>query len=118
MSVESDLFNAIKALVTNRVYPDVAPVGAATPYVTYQQVGGSAVNFIDGAVPTKKNARFQINSWASTRLAAATLSRQVEDTLRPVAALQTTVLSAPVAVYEEDTKLFGMRQDFSFWHST
>lgn len=118
MTVEADLFNAIKSLVSNRVYPDVAPVGATTPYLTYQQVGGTAVNFMAGSVPSKKNARFQINCWASTRLAAATLSRQVEDTLRPVAALQTTVLAAPVAVYEEDTKLFGMRQDFSFWHST
>lgn len=117
MTVELDLFNAIKSLVSDRVYPDLAPLNATKPYITYQQVGGSSVNFVAGSVPSKKNGRFQINCWASTRLAAATLARQVEDTLRPVAALQTTVLAAPVAVYEEDTKLFGMRQDFSFWHS-
>lgn len=30
-------------------------------------------------------------------------------------ALQTTVLSGPVATVEAETKLYGTRQDFSFW---
>lgn len=115
MTVESDIFDALKALVANRVYPDVAPVGAALPYITYQQVGGGALNFVEAASPSKKNGRFQVNVWAATRESAAALSRQVEDALRTTTALQTTVLSAPVAGYEEDTLLFGTRQDFSVW---
>lgn len=118
MTIEADLFNAIKGLVSNRVYPDVAPLGAVKPYLTYQQVGGDAVNFVDPTAPSKKNGRFQINVWGTTRSAVATLARQVEDTLRGTAGLQTTVLGAPVATYEQDTQLYGSRQDFSFWHST
>jgi hypothetical protein len=115
MSVESDLFAALKGLVGNRVFPDVAPELTARPYITFQQIGGQAINFLEPAVPNKKHGRFQINVWADTRSAAATLARQVEDTLRVVPSLQTTVLGAPLAVYEEETKLRGSMQDFSFW---
>jgi hypothetical protein len=118
MSVEADIFTALKGLVANRVYPDVAPDAVLRPFIVYQQVGGTAVNFVEPAVPGKKNGRFQVSVWADTRSAAATLARQVEDTLRVVPDLQTTVLGAPMAVYEEDTKLRGSMQDFSFWFNT
>ena len=115
MSVESLIFDSLKGLVSNRVYPDVAPDKTSKPYITFQQVGGSAVNFTDATVPSKKNARFQINVWATTRESAATIAGQVEDALRVVSSLQTSVLDAPVAIYEPETKLRGSRQDFSFW---
>lgn len=129
MSVESAIFNALKALVANRVFPDIAPDLTARPYITYQQVGGKAVNFLEqgaaGAVmtgspsapinPSQSNARIQINVWADTRGQASTLAKQVEDALRALTALHTTVEGAPIASYEADTKLRGSMQDFSFW---
>lgn len=115
MTVESSIYTALQGLVGGRCYPDVAPELATRPYISFQQVGGSAVNFIDPTVPSKKNARFQINAWADTRAQAATLAGQIEDALRVVTTLRTTVLGAPVASYEPDTKLRGTRQDFSFW---
>ncbi|MBE0615143.1 MAG: DUF3168 domain-containing protein [Burkholderiales bacterium] len=127
MSVESAVFGALKALVANRVFPDIAPDLTARPYITYQQVGGRAVNFLaQGALvqsgsppvalyPDKANARIQINVWADTRGQASALAKQVEDALRGLTALQTTVDGAPIAVYEADTKLRGTMQDFSFW---
>jgi hypothetical protein len=115
MTVEADIFNRLKALVSNRVYPDVAPEGALKPYITYQQVGGEGVNFMENAVPSKKNGRFQFNVWATTRAEAASLSRQVEDSLVTSPVLLATVMGAPVATYEEDTKLYGTRQDFGIW---
>lgn len=114
MSVESDLFGVLGSLVSNRVYPDVAPLGATLPYVTYQQVGGAPANFLAG-IPNKRNGRFQINVWAATRLAAATLIRQVEDAVRASAALNATTEGGAVADYEPETKLYGARQDFSIW---
>lgn len=115
MTAETLLFDALKTLVANRVYPDLAPLGSVRPYITFQQVGGASVNFIDATVPSKSNARFQINVWANTRAAAALLAGQVEQALRTTVALQTTVLGQPVATYEADTLLFGTRQDFSVW---
>lgn len=118
MSLESEIFDALKGFVANRVYPDVAPELATRPYITYQAVGGAGLNFVDPTVPSKKNARMQINVWADTRGAASTLARQVEDALRVVTSLQTTVLGAAVSVYEPETKLKGTHQDFSFWFAS
>ncbi len=116
MSLESAIFDTLKGLVSNRVYPDLAPQGVtALPRITYQQVGGRAFNYIEAAPVGKKNARMQINVWGGTRLQVAALSRQVEDALKSEPALYTTVLAAPVASYEPDTKLYGTRQDFSFF---
>lgn len=115
MSVETIIFESLRALVNDRVFPDVAPEQTPRPYITYQQVGGESVNFIDSAVPSKKNGRFQINVWADSRLDAAPLSRLVEDTLRGITALQPTALGSPIARYDEETKLRGTTQDFSFW---
>jgi hypothetical protein len=116
MTVEAAIFVTLKALVSNRVYRDLAPqTVSALPRITFQQVGGQAVNFLAG-VPSKKNAVFQINVWADTRDAAAALSRQVEDAMRGAASVQVNVNSAPVATYEPETELYGTRQDFSIWH--
>lgn len=115
MTTELLIFDALKTLVSNRVYFDIAPIGTARPYLTCQQVGGASVNFIDSTAPSKSNARFQINVWADNRLAAAALAKQVETAMRGASALQTTVLGQPVATYEPDTLLFGTRQDFSLW---
>lgn len=115
MTIEASIFSALRGLVEDRVYPDVAPELAVRPYITYQQVGGTAVNFLAQSVPNKKNSRVQVNVWADTRAQAAQIAGQVEDALRMMSALQTTVLGAPVATYEADIPIRGTRQDFSFW---
>jgi hypothetical protein len=116
MSVESDLFGVLGPLVSSRAYPDVAPLGATLPYITYQQVGGNAINFLSG-IPDQRNGRFQINVWASTRSDASTLIRQVEDALRLSTTLRATTQGGAVSGYEDELKLYGSRQDFSVWFS-
>lgn len=115
MSLETSIADALSALVDGRVYPDVADeqTPTPTPYITYQQVGGRSVSFVDSTAPNKKNARVQINVWAATRTAASDLGRTVEDTLRT--ALRATALGALVATYDPETRLRGTRQDFSIW---
>jgi hypothetical protein len=56
-----------------------------------------------------------LKTLVADRDSAAALSRSVEDALRAYTALQTTVLDEPTALYEQDTRLYGTRQDFSFW---
>ena len=115
MTVEADLFNALKALVANRAFPDVAPAGTVRPYITYQQAGGESVVFMERAAASMKNGRFQVNVWADTRGSAAALALQIENTLIAATTMQATPLGSPVGAYEEDTNLFGTRQDFSIW---
>lgn len=116
MSVESDIFGVLGPLVSGRCYPDVAPLGATRPYLTFQQVGGVPANFLAG-IPDKRNGRFQINAWSLTRKEAMSLIRQAEDALRLSTALRATTEVGAVGLYEDDTKLFGGRQDFSIWFS-
>jgi hypothetical protein len=115
MTVETDLYSALGSLVSNRVYPDLAPQGAARPFITYQQVGGRAIAFLETAVVGRRNSRLQVNVWAATRLAANNLARSVEDTLVASATLRAIPLHAFVTIFEPDTGLYGTRQDFSVW---
>lgn len=117
MSVESNLFDALKGLVSNRCYPDVAPSNTVRPFITFQQVGGTAANFLETAVVGLRNARFQVTCWADTRVAAAALARSAEDAMVTSTALRAYVLGAMVADYEEETHLFGTRQDFTVFYS-
>lgn len=114
MSLETTLYTALKSLVSNRVYRDIAPADvSALPRITFQQVGGDAINFLSGEKPSKKWARVQVNCWDDRRDDVMALARQVEDTLRATISLGTTVLGAPIAVYERETRLYGSIQDFS-----
>lgn len=115
MSIETALFAALRGLVADRVFPDVAPENTPRPYITYQQTGGDAVNFVEGTIPSKKNARMQINVWADTRLQATAMGGSVEDALRTLVSLQPTVLGAAIATYDDETKLRGTLQYFSLW---
>ena len=66
MSIESTLYNAIQndtaitALVSNRVYPQVAPDNAAVPYITYQVISTQAHNRLVGA-PLSERKVIQVN---------------------------------------------------------
>ncbi|QCT61233.1 DUF3168 domain-containing protein [Staphylococcus aureus] len=51
MSLESDIFDTLKGLVSNRVYPDVAPANAAKPYIVYQQISGPSPTYVEKTVP-------------------------------------------------------------------
>jgi hypothetical protein len=116
VSVEDTLFGELGPLCANRVYPLKAPANAAKPYVVYQQVGGQAINFVESEMPGLRNAVFQINCWATTQAAAKALALAVEEAMVEEVALQTTVLSALVMVYDEVAQLYGSRQDFSVWY--
>lgn len=128
MSVETQIYTALKSLVSNRVYRDIAPpTVTALPRISFQQVGGEAVQFLhaDGSatapLPSKRRARFQVNVWHSKgekganirRDDAMALALQVQDALVLAAGLQARYLGAPVALYEQETDLVGTMQDFS-----
>jgi hypothetical protein len=119
VTIEQVIFDAIKSVFGNRVYPDVGPEGGSVPYATFQQVGGQTLSFLEGgAAPSKRNVRMQVNVWAATRSAAAALAVQVEDALRLSTLCQAEPLGEPIARYEDEgleVPLYGTTQDFSLW---
>lgn len=122
MSVEGTLVGILAPIVGGtlpadpRVFPDVAPEGyEARPYITYQQVGGDPLGFLDRSRPDKKFARIQVNVWHPNRIEANRLGRLVQDRMTgpESASLQSEALGGMVATYDEDTKLRGTMQDFA-----
>ena len=116
MTVEADLYTLLGALVSGRAYPDVAPTGTALPWITYQQVGGESVVFMESTLASKRNGRFQISVWATTRLESIALIRQAESAI--VTNLKALPQGGAFADYEPETALYGARQFFSLWFDT
>lgn len=116
MTVESDLLAVLEPLVGGRVYANEAPEGVATPYMVYQQVGGVTIAFLEkSAMPSKKNGRFQINTWSGTKAEVAALALAVEGVLVLSTRFDAAALGAPIDVDGSLVDLFGQQQDFSVW---
>lgn len=115
MTIESDIYDTLKGLVGNRVFPDVAPFSTTRPYITYQQVGGTPIHYIDPTLADKKHGLFQINVWAETRSQAASLALQVEAAFIAATAYQARPAGGLVAQHEPDLNLYGTMQDFDVW---
>jgi hypothetical protein len=116
MSMELLLFETLRGLVGDRVYPHIAPENEPTPYITWHVPGGGqAVNFVDGSQPSKRNARIQVNVWSKSLAEALLVAQRAETALRGAVALSTTVQTDQHTRHEEDTKLFGTIQFFSCW---
>lgn len=112
MTVEADIRTALVA-VCPRVFPDFAPVSTMRPYITYQQVGGQALNYLEATAPNLKHGDFQINVWADTRASAASVALQVEAAMRAATAFSARPASAPVSDFDAEIPVYGSRQDFS-----
>ncbi len=115
MTVEADITSVLLELAVGPVYPDLAPANVARPFLVYQQVGGVAPVFLERAVPSKQNGRFQINVWSLTRKEAKAIAINIESAMVNSILFDAKPLSAPLSVYDEDTELRGSTQDFTIW---
>lgn len=116
MSLESTLCTLLQAQCP-RVFPDVAPLDTQRPYITYQQIGGDDLSFVDDTLPGVRSPEIQINFWADTRAAAKALALQTRDALTTATTMQARPTSGIVDDYDHDMLRYGSRQDFSIWAS-
>lgn len=96
-------------------YPSAVPADATRPYAMYQRVGGRSMSFLGTELPSVKNGRYQISIWGETALEVEALSLEVENALLASESLQAEPVGGPIDDYDEDTDLYGSRQDFSIW---
>lgn len=115
MTVEADLHTLLDGMAAGGAYPDVADDNPVVPYIVYQQISGEPLAFLERALPSKKNGRFQIAVWATTRKDAAAIALQIENAMLLTTAFQVEVIGGPTAAYDDETKLRGTRQDFGIW---
>ena len=117
MTVESSIFDTLKGLVGNRVFPDFAPFGTATPFIVYSQSGGQVIRPVANVVPDKKNGLFMINVWADTRAQAASIALSVEQAMIEATVFNARPLEAPTSINDPDLSRFGTSQSFTIWSS-
>ena len=114
MTLTTNLFTVLQTTCA-RVYPDFAPADTQRPYVTYQAIGGNAVNFLTREIPNKRNATVQVNVWSNTRIEADALIQNIEDALRMATVFQAEPNAAPVNDFDADIPVYAAIQDFSIW---
>lgn len=114
--MEASLVTVLRT-ITAQVYPDVAPSGTPAPYITYQHIGGTPLRYFDGSAASLRHSLIQINTWASTRLQALDLARQVEDALcaTPAATFTARPSTEPIGAAADAPELRGCMQDFDIW---
>lgn len=115
MTIEADIYDTLKVLVGNRCFPDFAPTDTAKPYITYTQIGGEAVSYVEDSVPNIQNGRFQVNVWGTTRSQCAVTMLQVEAALVASTTYGARPVSAPSSAYDHDMQIYSSMQDFSVW---
>lgn len=126
MTFEEDLFLVIKAaapeVVTpsgmGRIYEDFAPASTPRPYVTFQFIGGRAINPIDNTIPSERMPDVQVNVWADTRAQAKRIALAIEAGMHAATAFKATRYAEPANDYDADIPVYGARQDFRCCHST
>ena len=114
MSLETALVAVLQPLCT-RVYPDVAPADTPMPYVTWQQIGGPALMYLEGTLPSQRAAWVQINVWSDTRLQANQLMQDIEAALCAATTLTAKPQSALQAALDDAGLQRGAMQDFEIW---
>lgn len=116
MTMEADLNTLLKTLCP-RVFPDVAPAETATPYITWQALGGESIYALNNTPIDKRHTLMQINVWAASRLQSTTLARDIEAALALSKAFTAKPSGEPMSIYEDETKLYGAIQRFEIWHA-
>src|SRR5690554_2680623 len=115
MAVDTDILAALMPLVDNRVYLDAAPFDTPKPYIVLTLIGGTPVTYLQAKLPEKKNRRFQVSAWHTSRKLATILGNQIEKALTESAMLLATRLTNVAYRYDDVTNTKGTEQDFGFW---
>lgn len=118
MTIEETIAQTLKswpALSKIVIRPDKVEQGDIAPYITYQKFWGARVQSLTGDSGLS-NTHFQFDVYASTRLAAANIKNEVRKALFSSSVLGAVHLSEG-AGFDEPSKTYRERIDFSFWFS-
>lgn len=106
MSMQEMLFNTLKDLVNNRVYPLLMPEKATFPCIIYQRVSTFDTQTIEGT-QSLDLARVQVTIFAKSYPQSVALCEEVK-TAMSGKALQLMHIED----YENDTQLFSQKLDY------
>ena len=120
MTIEADITtefagnSTLNALVAGRNYKGKIPQNPTYPYTFAQRISTSPVNSLGGS-NSKVNARYQIDSFASTYAGAWALARAVRGAMEGATLFKALWLDDVDFNYEEDVEGYRIASDFSVW---
>ena len=112
------IYNTLKTLVNDRVYPAPRPIAATkdTPYITYQKIGNvDIINTMDGYIGVEQ-VRIQLNVYHAEQLEAEKLAHEVKKLLCSQQLCACEFTSA-TSGFDPDTQLYAEINDFYIWQS-
>lgn len=110
-TVQEGLRAALAGVAGGRVYPAIAPDGAAAPFLVYTRI--SAVPATTFAGRPIANTRFQVDIYASTYANAQT-TRDATVAALDAWAVRSVILSE-ADIFEDETKTHRVSLDLSVW---
>jgi|LakMenEpi03Aug12_release.lakeMendotaPanAssembly.Ray.scaffolds.fasta_scaffold669702_2 hypothetical protein len=110
--IETSIFNALKALVSNRCYPLQMPENPTYPAIVYSRIAGTPFNVLDTSASIDQ-VRMQVDCYALTYDGAKTLSDSVRGAMESAAFKGT--LQFDTDLYESEVKVYRVVMDFYVW---
>ena len=110
--IEESIFDALKNLASNKVYPLVMPEKSTLPAIVYTRIANNAQNVLEGGA-TIDQIRFQVDTYASTFFAARLLAAQVRSAME-TAGFKAT-LQTEQDFFEVEVNYYRISQDYYVW---
>jgi hypothetical protein len=113
--------SGLHALTGDRIYPGIAPEGAAVPYVTYRRVSGPREHAM-GHDPGLASPRFQVDAWDDDYDGARAVADEVIDALQDwsgtvgTVVVNRSILEGDQDNYDAETERWQIAVDFIIWH--
>lgn len=116
MSAETVLYStltgaaAVTAIVSTRIYPDVAPQDVALPCVAFSRTGTETIGTLSAASVASK-ATIECWCMSNSRATAETLG----DAVHTAASAAWFTPTSRRAEYDQDAQLWAVAQTFDYW---
>jgi hypothetical protein len=130
MQLEESLYtylstdSGISALISTRVYPEVAPQSASAPFLVYQRITTQRIHTMS-ADQGFVMATMQFTVWDNTITSARSVSEAVRAALQNHSGLtggvggvtiNATLMENEINLYDEKTKSFGVAQEYNIFY--
>lgn len=114
MAAEEAIYTALRSLVGDRCYPEMAAQGAELPYIVYNRVSAARENTLNKSVALS-NPQIEIGCYAATLAAARTLAASVKTAMKTAGV--TNELQDDFLEYDPATDLNFVLLRYSCWET-
>lgn len=115
MTLGTDIYAALQALASGRVYPLIGPPGAVAPYIAWQAIAGEADYHVRGPSGLHRT-RVQIDIWAATYAAAQSLADSARTAMRASTAFSVAGEFDLPDDYDPESDTYRVSLDLVLWH--